>query len=100
MVSKHGVVDYSDRSTGGVTSSESKATMAVVTLVLSIDGDSTKVPMIRSIGDVEDALRKIASDVKVDDCLTGAEILWTPEDKSETLSFRDVVADYPELISV
>jgi uncharacterized membrane protein len=99
MVSRYGGVDYSQSSSKGV-SSGSQATMAVITFVLSIDGDSTKVPTIRSLQDVETALRKIASDVKVDDCLTGAEILWTPEDKSETLTFRDVIVDYPELVSV
>jgi len=69
-------------------------------LVLAVDGDSTRIPNIRSISDVEGALRKIASDVRVSDCLQGAEILWTPEDRTETLSYRDVIADYPELTSV
>lgn len=101
-VSKFGGTDLSSRrgSSGGGDSS-SKATMAVVTLVLSIQGDSTKVPtQIRTLADVEDALRKIAADVKVDDCLTGAEILWTPQDRSEVLTRKDVVADYPELTIV
>jgi uncharacterized membrane protein len=78
-----------------------KATMAVVTLVLSIQGDSTKLPTkIQSASDVENALRKIAADAKVDDCLIGAEILWTPEDRNEVLTRKDVVADYPELTVV
>lgn len=73
----------------------------MVTLVLAIDGDSTEIPTrINSVSDVEEALRKIASDAKVDDCLQSAEILWTPEDRSETLTLREVVADYPELRSV
>jgi uncharacterized membrane protein len=80
--------------------SGSKATMAVVTLVLSIDGDSTKVPQVRSLADVEDALRKISADSKMDDCLQSVEILWTPEERTETLSPKDVVADYPTLRSV
>merc|ERR1712137_1111543 len=80
------------RSTG-TTTSGSKATVAVVTLVLSIDGDSTKVPQVNSISDVEDALRKISADAKVDDCLQSVEILWTPEERSETLSQKDVIAD-------
>jgi uncharacterized membrane protein len=74
--------------------------MAVVTLVMAIDGDSTKLSSIRSMADVEEALRKIAADAKVDDALQSCEILWTPEDRSETLTLRDVVADYPELRSV
>lgn len=74
--------------------------MAVVTLVLSIDGDSTKVPPVRSLSDVEEALRKISSDAKMDDCLQSVEVLWTPEERTETLSLKDVIADYPTLRSV
>jgi uncharacterized membrane protein len=103
-VSKYGGVDYSiNPNTASLPSSsgvDGKATMAVVTLVLAIEGDSTKVPTIKSISDVEEALRRISSDSKVDDCLQSVEILWTPEDRTESLSLRDVVADYPELRSV
>merc|ERR1719420_284743 len=87
----------------GTTSStnNNKATMAVVTFVIAIDGDQTKLPnKINSVSDVEEALRRIASDAQVDDCLQNVEILWTPEDRSETLSVRDIVADYPKLRSV
>mmetsp|Transcript_125872 Transcript_125872/g.187869 ORF Transcript_125872/g.187869 Transcript_125872/m.187869 type:complete len:431 (-) Transcript_125872:192-1484(-) len=102
-ISKYGGVDYSTGSPrlGGSGSGVSdKATMAVVTLVMAIDGDSTKVPNINSITNVEDALRMIAANSKVDDCLQSVEILWTPEERTETLSVRDVIADYPELRSV
>lgn len=100
-VSRYGGIDYSQGPGDGKTSpADSRATMAVVTIMLAIDGDSTKLSTIRSIQDVEEALRKIATDAKVDDCLQGAEILWTPEDQRETLSMREVVADYPELRSV
>ena len=57
--------------------------MAVITLLLSIDGDSTNVPQVNSFTDIETALRKIAADSKVDDCLQSAEILWTPEEQSQ-----------------
>jgi uncharacterized membrane protein len=77
-----------------------KATMAVVTLILAIDGDNTKTTLIQSAKDVEETLRKIATDSLVDNCLQSAEILWTPEDRSETLSLRDIIADYPELRAV
>merc|ERR1712224_298298 len=105
-VNKFGGVDYnSGRSFlagGGAlkTKNSDKATMAVVTLLLAIDGDSTELNKINSAPDVEQALQRIASDSKVDDCLQSVEILWTPEDRSETLSFRDVVADYPDLRSI
>lgn len=98
-VSKFGGVDYASPApkarAGGANSGG--ATMAVVTLVLAIDGDATRLNEIRSSADVEQALQKIAADAKVGDCLQSAEILWTPEDRSETLGLRDVIADYPEL---
>jgi uncharacterized membrane protein len=102
-ISKFGGVDYSlmDNSRNSVGGDGTKATMAVITLVLAIDGDSTKIPTrISSIQDVEEALKRIASDAKVDSCLQSAEILWTPEDAYETLTLRDVIADYPELRSL
>jgi uncharacterized membrane protein len=98
--SRYGGVDYSDGSGRQSSPSDSKATMAVITIMLAIDGDSTKVGTMNSIQDVEDALRKIAANVKINDCLQGSEILWTPEDQRETLSLREVVADYPELRTV
>lgn len=79
---------------------DGNATKAVITFVLAIQGDSTKISKISSLKNVEEALRKIASDSKVDDCLLSAEILWTPEDRSETLTREDLIADYPELIDV
>jgi uncharacterized membrane protein len=79
---------------------DANATMAVITLVMAIQGDSTKIPKISNLKCVEEALRKISSDAKVGDCLVSAEILWTPEDRSETLTRQEVIADYPELIDV
>lgn len=99
-VSNFGGLDFGRGGGSSEMDGSGKATMAVVTLLINIDGDSTKVPQIRSPADVEEALRKIAADAKVDSCLQGAEILWTPEDRAETLSPRDVIADYPELRSI
>jgi uncharacterized membrane protein len=72
-------------------------------MVLLIDGDSTSKTLskrVNSIRDVEDALSRIASDSKVDKCLRGAEILWTPEERDETLTMRDVLADYSSLRTI
>jgi uncharacterized membrane protein len=102
-VSKYGGVDYGSSSSSSKSSSITtapKATMMVITLILNIDGDSTKLNKINSISDVEQALRKIAANSKVEDCLQSAEILWTPEDRTETLSVRDIIADYPELRAI
>eukprot|EP00970_Alexandrium_tamarense_P011940 scaffold2615_cov199-Alexandrium_tamarense.AAC.4 len=100
-VSKYGGVDYSGTKTDTPTSPySSKATVAVVTLVLQIDGDSTSNQLssnINSIRDVEEALSRIAADAKVDDCLRGVEILWSPTERDETLTMKDVYADYSNL---
>mmetsp|Transcript_11601 Transcript_11601/g.17225 ORF Transcript_11601/g.17225 Transcript_11601/m.17225 type:complete len:116 (+) Transcript_11601:1672-2019(+) len=104
IVSKYGGVDYSPRISADSSASYLKdapqATMAVVTLLLSIDGDSTQVPNIRSVSDITSALSRIASDVKVGECLRSAEILWTPEERSDTLSTRDIISDYPDLTTI
>jgi len=107
-ISNYGGVEYGiSRDTNGrkqLTASSSsfspKATSAVVTIILSIDGDSTKLPTINSVADLERALTQIASDVKVDNCLRSAEVLWTPQSSGDTLSERDIIADYPNLRSV
>ena len=103
-ISQYGGVNYSGASSTTSSSSSSsgcdKATVAVVTLVIVIDGDSTTLPAIRSMANVEQALQRIASDAKVSDCLQSAEILWTPQDQSETLTLQDVIADYPKLRTV
>lgn len=103
-VNLYGGVDYAvgtpSHDDDTAATSSAKATMAVVTILLMIDGDSTRIPTVRGIGDVETALRQIATDSKMDDCLQSAEILWTPEDRTETLTPRDVIADYPGLRSI
>jgi uncharacterized membrane protein len=82
------------------TTTTAQATMAVVTLLIAISGNSTQLPNIDSMGDVDQSLRKIASDSIVDDCLLSAITLWTPTDRGETLTRREVAADYPDLRTV
>ena len=80
-----------------------KATIAVVTILLQIDGDSTCNTLsstINSIRDVEQALSRIAADSQVDDGLKSVEILWTPVERDETLTMRDVLADYSDLRAI
>jgi uncharacterized membrane protein len=103
-VSNYGGVDYS--AGGGMKRADEyspKATVAVVTLIMLIEGDSTSKTLskrVNSIRDVEDALSRIAADSKADKALRGAEILWTPEERDETLTMRDVLADYSSLRTV
>jgi uncharacterized membrane protein len=74
--------------------------LAVVSLHVSILGDSTMLPAVRDRADALRALNVIAADAKVGECLMGAEILWAPEDKDEIVTMDDLVADYPELVSL
>jgi len=97
---KYGGVDYSSFERSSIEALGNQATSAVVTLVIAIDGDQTKLPQINSMRDLETALTKIATDVKVDDCLRSAEVLWTPDDDNDILSQRDVIVDYPKLRTI
>ena len=85
--------------------------MAVVTLNFAMmkqeeeDGsgdDAQGLPNnISTRSDLRRALRQISADAVVsDDRLLSAEILWLPEDSSETLSRDDVYADYPDLVPI
>ena len=78
----------------------SGATAAVITLLIAIDGDSTILPGISSISDVEQSLTRIASDVKLDSSLRSAEILWAPDQEQDVMSRDDVFIDYPKLRNV
>jgi uncharacterized membrane protein len=98
----YGGVDYSNKGTGSLVADGlgGQATSAVVTLIVALDGDSMKFPQINGIRDLEQALTRLATDVKVDDCLRSAEVLWTPDDGEDVLSERDVIVDYPKLRSI
>jgi uncharacterized membrane protein len=55
-----------------------------------------------SITGTKEVLASIASDCMVDDghCVNAAEVFWTPSDRKEVLSKRDIIVDFPELIDV
>ena len=75
-------------------------TIAIVTINFAMEGDSTVLPAIKSRDDLHSALSLIASDALVGDCLMTAEVLWSPEDISETLSREEVYADFPNLVPI
>jgi len=78
----------------------SSPTMAIVTLNFAIEGDSTMMPAVRTRDDLRRALKQISADAVVSDCLLTAEVLWSPEDSSETLSRDTVYADFPDLVPI
>jgi uncharacterized membrane protein len=77
---------------------DSGLTNAVVSIKLSIEGDSTTMPNITYRQNLRDALERIAADAQVEDCLVSAEILWSPEEKNDRLTSDDIYASYPDLI--
>ncbi|KAL7452576.1 hypothetical protein ACHAWC_004922 [Mediolabrus comicus] len=90
----------------------------LATILLSIKGDKTTVPLPFGIirqRDIARSLSRIVSDVKVDDCLVGAEIMWMPKKNTQRknssvdgvasdnddvvlLSEKDVLTSFPELV--
>ena len=75
-----------------------RATKAVVTLNLAIEGDSTVLPRINSRQDLLNTLSQVASDAQVEDCLLSGEVLWSPEGAGEILTNDDLYEDYPNLV--
>lgn len=77
-----------------------RATVAIVTINLCIEGDSTRISKIRNRIELQSALSRIASDCQVDNCLLSAEVLWSPESRSERMTSEDIYADYPSLFPI
>jgi uncharacterized membrane protein len=55
-----------------------------------------------SLAGTQSVLNSIASNCKVDDgeVTRAAEVFWIPGDPSETLTSRDIIVDFPELIDL
>lgn len=99
-VNKYSGKDMSEEVTRNTEDTMSRATAAVVTINVSIEGDQTRLPKIRSRKDLVSALSRLASDAPVEDCLLSAEVLWAPGSRSETLSKENLFADYPDLFPI
>jgi len=80
----------------------SKATQAVVSLVVAIRGKSDATRTVTSSRDVSEVLQTLASEALTDDGenIMAVELLWTPSDSGSSLSKRDLIMDYPELIQL
>eukprot|EP00525_Craspedostauros_australis_P009896 CAMPEP_0198118294 /NCGR_PEP_ID=MMETSP1442-20131203/21058_1 /TAXON_ID= /ORGANISM="Craspedostauros australis, Strain CCMP3328" /LENGTH=253 /DNA_ID=CAMNT_0043776521 /DNA_START=11 /DNA_END=772 /DNA_ORIENTATION=+ len=79
------------------------STLAVVSLVVEIQGDSTTFEGAGfSFAKTKEVLASIASDTMVDDgyCVNAVEAFWTPGDGKEVLTRSDIIADFPELIDL
>jgi len=78
-------------------------TICVVSVVVELQGDQTKFDGAGfSLTGTRDVLSSLASDVLVERgaCVNAVEVFWTPSERSEVLSSRDVIFDFPELIDL
>jgi uncharacterized membrane protein len=55
-----------------------------------------------SISKTKDVLSSIASNCMVEEgeCLNAVEIFWSPSEPNESMSKRDLIVDFPELIDL
>ncbi len=97
----------------GSNSKKRKSGYILTTILLSIKGDRTSVPLPFGIlrqRDVGRALSRIVTDAKVEDCLVASEINWVPNlinpitgnhDVADVLlSEKDVLKAFPDLVSL
>lgn len=78
-------------------------TIVVVSLVIEIQGDATNFDGAGySIAKTNQVLSSIAADALVDDgyCVNAVEVFWTPSERDEVLTSRDVVLDFPEIVDL
>jgi uncharacterized membrane protein len=68
-----------------------------VTLLVAAEGDYN-LPAIYDNNDLKEALKKLGS-IPADN-IQGVEILWTPQDKGDSLSETDLLRNYPLLKSL
>ena len=87
----------------GEASVEANPTVAVVSIIMEIQGDETNFERAGfSLADTKSVLTSIASDCRVEggDCLNAFEVFWTPSEPSDVLTERDCIFDFPELITL
>ncbi|KAL3756212.1 hypothetical protein ACHAWU_007163 [Discostella pseudostelligera] len=86
----------------GMGQAAADGTVAVVSLVIEIQGDETNFDRAGySLSETKSILTSIASDCRVEggDCLNAFEVFWTPSEPTEVLTERDTIIDFPELIT-
>lgn len=82
--------------------STSQPTEVVVSLVVAMKGQSSAYSnSVRSLAEVKTCLQGLAADALTDegDNVMAVELLWTPSERGSTISKRELINDYPELIN-
>lgn len=79
-------------------------TQAVVSIVVALRGKSeaANIKTIRSSSDVIACLERLAADALTDEGenVMALEVLWSPSARGATLSERDLIMDYPDLMKL
>jgi uncharacterized membrane protein len=82
----------------------STPTQVVVSIVVAMRGKSSGYLSgpVRSEADVARCLQGLATDALVDegDNVMAVEVLWTPSEPGNTISPRELITDYPELLKL
>jgi len=54
------------------------------------------------LAQTKEVLTSIASDVMVGEgeVVNAVEVFWTPSDRNEVVTSRDLIADFPELVTL
>jgi len=81
--------------------SGSQPTQAVVSLVVAMRGRSTAYSKsVTTLSEVRACLQSLASDALLDDGenVMAVEVLWSPFEKGEVVTPRELIEDYPDLI--
>jgi len=82
---------------------EGTATVAVVSVIVEIQGDETKFDKAGfSFVNTKAVLTSVASDCRIEggDCLNAVEVFWTPSERNDILTEREIILDFPELITL
>ncbi len=81
--------------------SASQPTEVVISLVVAMRGQSTGyASSVRSLAEAKACLQGLAADALTDDGdnVMAVELMWTPSESGVTISQRELIEDYPELI--
>eukprot|EP00981_Chlorochromonas_danica_P014112 scaffold7402_cov160-Ochromonas_danica.AAC.2 len=79
-----------------------RPTQAVVSLIVAVRGQSEALRRCSSVTDLRSALQSLASEALTDEGenVMAVELLWTPSERGDVLSKKQLILDYPELLEL
>jgi len=84
---------------GGLGGGRNQPSHMVVTVLVALR-DAPNLPQIRGLEDMRAALAMTSARASIEENLLAAEVLWTPEDPSDTMSREELYLKFPELIDL